>query len=37
MIVERISKRGRSKGKKFYACDQYPKCKTTFSELPIDE
>lgn len=33
-IVERISKKGRSKGKKFYACNQYPKCKTTFSELP---
>ena len=32
-IVERISKKGRSKGQKFYACDQYPKCKTTFSDL----
>lgn len=35
-IVEREAKRGRSKGKKFYACNQYPKCKTTFSELPQD-
>lgn len=33
MIVERISHRGRSAGKKFYACDQYPQCKTTFSSL----
>jgi len=33
-IVERISKKGRSKGQKFYACNQFPKCKTTFSELP---
>lgn len=33
-LVERISKRGRSKGQKFYACNQYPNCKTTFSELP---
>lgn len=33
MIVERTSKRGRSKGTKFYACDKYPKCKTTFSTL----
>lgn len=33
MIVERISKKGRSKGQKFYACDQYPKCKTTFTSL----
>ena len=32
-IVERISKKGRTKGKKFYACDQYPKCKTTYSDL----
>ena len=34
MIVERISRKGRSKGKKFYACDQYPACKTTFTTLP---
>lgn len=33
-LVERVSKKGRSKGKKFYACDRYPECKTTFSELP---
>ena len=32
-IVERISKKGRTKGQKFYACDQYPKCKTTYSDL----
>ena len=32
-IVERVSKKGRTKGKKFYACDQYPKCKTTYSDL----
>lgn len=32
-IVERISKRGPSKGKSFYACDQYPKCKTTYSTI----
>ena len=33
MIVERISKRGRSKGQKFYACDQYPICKSTYTSL----
>lgn len=33
MIVKRVSKRGRSKGKTFYACDQYPKCKTTYTTL----
>ena len=32
-IVERISKRGRSKGQKFYACGNYPKCKTTYTSL----
>ncbi|MFA6374635.1 MAG: type I DNA topoisomerase [Bacilli bacterium] len=33
-LVERIGKRGRAKGKKFYGCSRYPKCKATFSELP---
>ncbi len=33
MIVERISKRGRSKGQKFYACNQYPVCKSTYTSL----
>ncbi len=37
MIIEKVSKRGRSKGQKFYACDQFPKCKTTFSELPEEK
>lgn len=34
MLVERISKRGRNKGSVFFACDQYPKCKTALSSLP---
>jgi len=33
MIVERISKKGKHKGEKFYACDQYPKCKTVYTTL----
>ena len=33
-LVEKVSRRGRSRGKKFYACNRYPECKTTFSELP---
>ena len=33
-IVERTSGRGRSKGATFYACDRYPKCKTTYSGIP---
>lgn len=36
-IVERISKRGRSKGQKFYACDNYPTCKTTFTNIPSED
>ncbi len=36
-IVERISARGRSKGTKFYACSCYPKCKTTYSGIPLKE
>ncbi len=32
-IVERVSKKGRSAGQTFYACDQYPTCKTTYSNL----
>lgn len=36
-IVERVSNRGRSKGQKFYACNRFPECKTTFSELPNGE
>lgn len=36
-IVERVSTRGRSKGSTFYACDRYPKCKTTFSGIPTGD
>lgn len=37
MIVERTVKRGRTTGKIFYACDQFPSCRTTFSTLPTEE
>ena len=33
MIVERLSKKGRNAGKKFYACNKYPTCKSTYSTL----
>ncbi len=33
-LVEKIATRGRTKGKKFYACNQYPKCKTALAKLP---
>lgn len=36
-FVERITKRGRLKGKRFYACDNYPKCKYIVVNKPVDE
>jgi|SRR5690554_238759 len=36
-FVERITKRGRLKGKKFYACSNYPECKNIVVNTPIDE
>jgi DNA topoisomerase-1 len=30
-LVERTSTKGKSAGSKFYACNKFPKCKTTFS------
>ena len=36
-LVERINIRGRNKGAKFYACDRFPTCKTTYSGLPNGE
>lgn len=36
-LVERISKKGRSKGQKFFACSRYPDCKATYSTLPVEE
>ncbi|HHZ18121.1 MAG TPA: type I DNA topoisomerase [Acholeplasmataceae bacterium] len=36
-LVEKVSRKGRWRGKKFYACNRYPECKTTFSTLPGTE
>ena len=36
-IVQRIAKTGKNKGKSFYACNNYPSCKVTFSDLPTHE
>ncbi len=36
-IVERIAKTGRNKGKKFYACDNFPSCKNMLFGLPNGE
>lgn len=36
-FVERITKKGRYKGKRFYACSNFPKCKNMVINTPIDE
>ncbi|MBN2604210.1 MAG: type I DNA topoisomerase [Bacilli bacterium] len=36
-IVERIAKSGRNKGKKFYACDNFPTCKNMLFGKPTGE
>jgi len=36
-FVERITKKGKLKGKKFYACNNYPKCKYIVVNKPINE
>ncbi len=36
-IVNRVAQRGSNKGKIFYACDNYPKCKTSYDYKPVEE
>lgn len=36
-IFRKIAKTGKNKGSYFYACSDYPKCKTTFSDEPTNE
>ncbi len=36
-IVERIAKRGKNKGNRFYACDTFPRCKHIMQGRPIGE
>lgn len=36
-IVQRVAKTGKNKGKIFYACNNYPKCKVAYSDLPTEE
>lgn len=36
-IVERVAKRGRTKGKVFYACSSFPKCNNAYANKPIEE
>lgn len=36
-IIERVAKTGKNKGNVFFACSNYPKCKTTYSDKPTKE
>ena len=36
-LQKKTAVKGKNKGKDFWACDQYPKCKTTFSDEPVDQ
>ena len=36
-IHKRTATKGKNKGKFFWACDNFPKCKTTFSDEPVNE
>lgn len=36
-IVKRVASKGKSKGKTFYACSNYPKCKNIYNDEPVME
>lgn len=36
-FVERVTKKGPFKGRKFYACNNYPKCKNIVVNRPVDQ
>ena len=36
-LVKKIATRGFNKGKAFYACDNFPKCRTIYNDEPTDE
>jgi DNA topoisomerase-1 len=36
-IFKKVSKSGRNKGSVYYACGDYPKCKTSFNDKPTTE
>jgi ssDNA-binding Zn-finger/Zn-ribbon topoisomerase 1 len=36
-MVERVAGKGRNKGKTFYACNQFPKCKHIVNDPPTGE
>ena len=36
-LTKKTATKGKNKGKEFWACDNYPACKTTFSDEPVKE
>ena len=36
-LQKKVAVKGKNKGKEFWACNRFPKCKTTFSEEPVNE
>lgn len=36
-LIKKTATKGKNKGKQFWACDNYPDCKTTFSDEPVKE
>lgn len=36
-LVSKVASKGRNKGNVFFACSNYPKCKTAFNDLPTNE
>ena len=36
-LIKKTATKGKNKGKQFWACDNYPACKTTFSDEPVAE
>ena len=36
-IQKKTAIKGKHKGKEFWACDRFPKCKTTFSDEPVNQ
>ncbi len=36
-LIEKVASRGKNQGKSFYACDNFPRCKTAFSDKPLNK
>ena len=36
-LIKKTATKGKNKGKMFWACDNYPKCRTTFSDEPVNQ